>query len=176
MKRVYKFSLITYLSEDNIKKVIRDKKYDIRRCCYILHDQDENENHFHILLYTYNAHTFSSIRKWFSGFKGNTLCQEIKDDILAYEYLTHMNEVDKVKYDERNIVKYNWKDFDDIELDRSGYDILNDMLNRVPLRIIAKKYGKDFIYHYTAFRALYDDIVYISAESLDIEQQEFLKK
>ena len=167
MKRYYSISLISYLSKSKVDGVLKAHLKDIRRFAYILHDKDTKEDgtlkepHFHILLYTYNAHSISAFRKWFRGDQ-NTLAKIISDDISAYDYLTHFNEPSKYQYSADLIYKYNFKDIEECEQDNNGYDILELLLKGFPLRLIAKRYGKDFIYHYTAYRALMEDINFFS--------------
>ena len=159
--RIYKFDVVSYLNEEQVKRVLKAKLVDIRRYAYIIHDKEETDTHIHLLLYTYNAHTFSSIRKWFKHESINTFCQEIKDDIKAYEYLTHANDLDKYQYSESGIRFYNYDKPENTDYDNNGYEPLELMLKGTPLRLIAKKFGKNFIYHYTSYKALYDDIMLV---------------
>lgn len=162
------FYIMSYLSEKQIEKVLREKDKQIRAVAYAFHDKDENENHYHILLYCYSPHTLSSIEKWFNrsefvdekGMHINTLLQNCLSIKGSFNYLTHEDEQDKFHYDE-SIIKGH-----DIEFFKNAvyvdYDCLseaiNDLLSGVSLYDCVQRYGRDFIIHYGHIKTLLNDI------------------
>lgn len=173
--RVRCFSLISYLSEEQINEVIENHTNHLKAFAYIYHDLDLTEDgcfkqaHFHILLATYNAYSLETVRRWFLGFKDtenkeiNTFCERVLDKTHAYMYLTHSTEKaindGKHQYSVDDIHSCNSQYF----LDNSSSDdnillALNEMLDGVPLVEISKKYGRDFILHYGHIKTLFNDI------------------
>lgn len=156
--RLRKFGLVTYLDEHEVITALKNNIDKILRYAYAVHD-NENEsadNHIHILLYTYHPRSYNTVRNWFSK-RQNTFAKPILDDERAVDYLTHKNEPDKVQYSDSIIQKYNFV-VDNIVYDDNGYNILQAVLDKVPLRTIAKRFGRDFIYHYRAYKELAEDI------------------
>lgn len=173
--RVRCFSLITYLSQNEIEEVIQAHTQHIKAYAYIYHDMDLTDEghfkqaHYHILIATYNAYTLDTVRNWFLGFKDsnnldiNTFCERVLDKSQAYLYLTHETEKairdGKYKYSKEDIHSCNSTYF----LDNSVSDdcillALQEMLDGVLLCEIAKKYGRDFILHYGHIKTLFNDI------------------
>ena len=171
------FCLDSYLIEEQIQLVLLQHSNQIKVYAYALHDKDKYEDgsikepHYHIVLCLYNATTVSAVRRWFSGFTDeegkniNTLGQ-ISDDVFnSYDYLTHNTrkaiEEGKYLYSKDIIHTNNQKYFkanEDYEYDNMTLAIM-DMLNNVPLKILFKKYGRDFIIHYSACSKIVGDIL-----------------
>lgn len=173
--RVRCFSLITYLSQNEIEEVIQSHTQHIKAYAYIYHDMDLTEqgefkqSHYHILIATYNAYTTEAVRKWFLGFKDsndleiNTFCERVLDKSQSYKYLTHDTEKairdGKYRYSIDDIHSCNAQYFIDIfNSDDSILLALNEMLDGVPLCDIAQRYGRDFILHYGHIKQLFNDI------------------
>lgn len=171
------FSLTSYLTESQIQMVLLEHSSQIRTYAYALHNKDINEDkspkdeHYHIILVLYNATTITAVRRWFKGYtdnKGeeiNTLGQICKDIFNAYDYLTHSTKqaITDGKYQyTKDIVKSNdynyFKASTESEFDNMTLAII-DMLNNVPLRILFKKYGRDFIIHYSSCSKIVGDIL-----------------
>lgn len=167
--KLRKFGLVTYLDIETVKKTLHKNIDKIARYAYISHnnESEQTDNHIHILLYTYHANTYNAIKNWFPKSQ-NTFAKPILDDCKAVDYLTHINEPDKVQYNPDKIVAFNFE-LDNLVYDDNGYTILEDLLNNVPLRTIAKRYGKDFIYHYRAYRDLADDILFEESRPMILE-------
>lgn len=158
VQRLRKFGLVTYLDEHEVITALKKNIDKITRYAFAVHDNEKEsaDNHIHILLYTYHGHSYNAVRNWFSK-RQNTFAQPILDDERAVDYLTHKNEPDKVQYSDSIIQKYNFV-VEDILYDDNGYNILQAVLDKVPLRTIAKRFGRDFIYHYRAYKELAEDI------------------
>lgn len=171
--RVRKFSCITYLNETQLKTVLLEHRLQIRNYAYILHDKDINgdgelkQPHFHIIIITYNTCTVSAVRRWFFGYVDkdrkdiNTLGQVCNDIYSQYDYLTHKHNPEKYQYDSDNIVSLDNSYFlggvsGDID---TTAQMLFDFVNGVSFRTMAKKYGKNFIYHYSSLRILACDMI-----------------
>ena len=167
--RFRSFSLVSYLSVEDFEILLHRHISDIVRYAYVVHDRDLEDDmktpeqvHITCLLYTYNAHSVTAIRKWFSHSCGqNTLAQIPDNEFNAYDYLIHANakEPNKWHYDESDIVKYNFN-LEDLEQDDNGFAPLQMLLDGVDKRIVAKRFGRDFIYHYHAYKALAEDILF----------------
>lgn len=174
--RYRNFSLLTYLSPEQIEKVILKHDRQVKAYAYIIHDKDTNEfgelkeKHIHLLISIINNTTCEAIRNWFKGFEDknglqiNTLAQPMHDICGSYEYLTHeteqAREEGKYVYSKDNIKGNNLSYF----TDSSKQDIdnltlaIDDLLAGVPLDEVRKKYGRDFIMHYGHIKMLFNDI------------------
>lgn len=171
VQRIRKFGLVTYLDEHEVITALKKNIDKITRYAYAVHDNEKEsaDNHIHILLYTYHGHSYNAVRNWFSK-RQNTFAKPILDDESAVDYLTHKNEPDKVQYSDCIIQKYNFV-VDNIVYDDNGYNILQAVLDKVPLRTIAKRYGRDFIYHYRAYKELSEDILFEESREEFSEQK-----
>lgn len=171
-KRSRKFCLVTYLTESDLVSCLNNHQSSIRGFEYIFHDKDlqddgtPKEPHFHVNLILYDAKTLSVVRRWFQGVDvhgvdANTLGQICMDIGGAHDYLTHKENPDKFQYSSDDIVSSDTSLFEGT-VDQSedvAFLALNDMLEGVPLQDIAKRYGRDFIYHYGHIKQVYVDIV-----------------
>lgn len=171
-KRSRNFCLITYLTEDDLVSCLNNHQSSIRGFEYIFHDKDIKEDgtpkepHFHVNLILFSARKLVEIRRWFFGFDpqglpANTLGQICLDIGASHDYLTHKENPEKFQYNPDSIVSSDPTLFDrklDI-VDDVSWLALNDMLEGVPLQDIAKRYGRDFIYHYGHIKQVYVDIV-----------------
>lgn len=175
--RTRNFSLTSYLIEQQIQICLLQHSNQIKTYAYALHDKDTNEDgtvkepHFHIILCLYNATTVTAVRRWFSGYTDNngkeinTLGQKCNNIFSAYDYLTHSTSVaiEQGKYQyPKSIIQTNNKEYFKAD-ETSEYDNMTlaviDMLNNVPLRELFKKYGRDFIIHYSACAKIVGDII-----------------
>lgn len=177
-KRTRVFSLITYVGEENIKKVLQDHVRSLRAYAYILHDKDESVQHHHLLLRTYDAWTITQILKWFDKFKleinENTLGEPASDLHALRDYITHSDyesiKAGKHRYDVSEIVDYNM--FVLVE-NKDSYDetyaILNDVLLGVKTRELVRRYGKNYLYHITCFDIARDRILFDENRRMSFE-------
>lgn len=171
------FSLTSYLDEQQLQMCLLQHSNQIKVYAYALHDKDKNEDgtekepHFHIILCLYNATSITAVRRWFSGYKDkdnkdiNTLGQKCNNIFSAYDYLTHNTpqSIEQGKYQySKDIIKTNnlkyFKASEESEFDNMTLAII-DMLNNVPLRVLFKKYGRDFIIHYSSCSKIVGDIL-----------------
>lgn len=166
-KRTRVFSIVTYVSKVDIQDVIYSHSRSLRSFAYILHDQDEAEPHFHLLLRTYDAWSSTQIAKWFDKYKlkdnNNTFVEPATDLHALQEYITHSDyksiQEGKHQYSLDDVVDGGL--FDMIEK-KDAYDgtfeIVNAMLQGVPTRQLVRRYGKQLIYHYSQFCAIVEAI------------------
>lgn len=174
-KRYRNFCLMSYCTEEQIKKVMQKHDHQLKAHAYILHDKDLDENgkpktaHYHILLALVNATTVDAVRNWFNftdsnGLKVNTLGQQMHDTSGSFDYLTHetdeSREQGKYIYPATDIKGFNLEYFkDESQLNADSLtSALDDMLNGISLIDIYKRYGRDFIVHYGHIKSLFNDI------------------
>lgn len=174
ISKIRNWRLTSYLSEEQILKVIEEHETQIKAYAYALHDKDIIEEtgeiktpHYHILLALHNGNTLSGVLNWFSCFTDDdgreihTLGKEMNNRKGAYAYLTHntVASQNKYQYDESIIKSVNGEFF---QLDENKEDLLSlaveDLLAGTPLRVLASRYGRDFIIHYNHIKSLYIDI------------------
>lgn len=164
------FSLISYATEDDLKKVIHVHEEQIRYWCYIVHDKDRTDDgelkevHKHVLFDLYNANTCSAVKKWFSwcvddkGERANTLVEVGGDRQLLCEYLTHSNDGEKYQYSEKDIVNYP----DMILLsgvkarndEDKALNILDDMMLGMTYFELVRHYGREFIINCSRYEGM----------------------
>lgn len=166
-----KWSLVTYLPLCEIAKVFADKYDKLRAYAYMYHDKDDGkEPHTHVIIWTNTPYAGSTIKNWFRGVdaKGelaNTLAEPCKDINSMYRYLIHEDNPDKYQYDPEDRICSDPSQFeDDVQTD-DVWTAVDDLLNGVPLREVARRYGRDFIYHYSHIRTLVSDILQEEGQS-----------
>lgn len=172
-ERVYSHELITYATESEIRRRLKDE--NISHWCYIYHDKDINEStgelkeaHYHIIITLTRSKSPKKITEEWNGMtdeKGkevNTRVIGIEPNKLRerYEYLDHRYEENKYKYDSQDISKDNenyWSRYDN-SLDKITKNELlyNDLIaEEFSYKRMLIKYGHHFlIYHdkYTTMR------------------------
>ena len=169
MRKSRFFSFTTYATEKQIQKVVSLHVSSIRAFCYILHDQDEAEPHFHILMRMHSVWTTAQLVKWFadlkdkSGNKINTFCEVANDMESLKRYILHdteeAREAGKHQYSEDDI-----KDFGLCDLSErkdsydSSYEILLKVLSGANPRDLVRFYGRDYLYHYNCYHEIADKI------------------
>lgn len=172
-------ALISYAPVDFIQSVLDKHKNQIRAYSYILHDKfsefelahsetGHKEIHTHILLRLFASAPLSRVENWFLYFdsnekKVNTLAEGVlkKNIQILYEYQIHKNDPDKFQFSEDKRICSDESEFllESLTNDDVALSALNDMLDNVPLKYIAQRYGRDFIYHYSHIKILYNDII-----------------
>lgn len=177
-ERCRNFALITYHSEEVIKAVLTLNSDLIRHYAYILHDKDirtkENgevvpvEPHYHLLLNLNNAMTYTAVCKLFPK-EQNTMAQPMRDMSDCFNYLNHNDKPDKYQYDD-SLIKCDdldyWQGLKKGESADRVLNILDDILNGVSFRDLAKRYGRDLIINYYKYRQF----------AIEMQRQEDLQK
>ena len=159
-----KWSLVTYLRPDLIAKVFSEKVVQVRAYAYCTHNKDEGkEPHTHVVVWLNSSYSAASIKNWFRGVDekdelANTLAQPCKDMPSAFRYLTHKDNPDKYQYSDNDVICSDPSLFDETEQIDDTFAAVQDLLDGMPLADVAKRYGRDFIYHYSHIRQLVADI------------------
>ena len=195
MPKVRELFLISYLpSADIINDIIDKKIKSIKSYAFIYHDKDiylndilndKNEilhkkgdfkvPHFHIYLRFKTNREPEEIKRWFmpkelideNGLPYNCLSQKVKCSVACIDYLTHKNEPEKYQYSENDIVSYNIDSVLENDAIDNSIDIVEDMLTGFSTRELVKRYGRDFIYHYSSYSAIVAKIKFEDAISPD---------
>lgn len=173
--QAYNWLIVTYLNEDDLHRVLESKldKGIITQYAYINHDRDVTKDgelkkaHRHCIILCKSPVLGSRLQNWFKGLNdeggdSNTLIEKLKSKKGAFAYLTHENNPEKYQYSREEIICSDDDYFDNLEgkdTDKS-WETLEDLLNGMSLKDCAKKYGRDFIIHYSAYRTLANDIIY----------------
>lgn len=157
---------------------------------YIWHDKDGNEPHYHLLFQLKNNTTPSA---FLNAYNIKMHSEVATSPLLAFEYLTHKNDPDKYQYPFEDIVALDINKFQ--ALSSSGnednknlrtYDLLQDIINKVPLEEMVYKYGRDFVLNYKKYRdfalmlsnselVLNEEYLYLLSEMNDLKRLEKLK-
>lgn len=158
--RTRNFSIVTYLSKNAIEGFLNSPF--VKDYAYITHDSDVLEDgtpktaHTHIVITFRDAKTFSSVNKMFLRLKAeygaNTLIEPCIDLKQCLRYLVHADNPEKFQYDGRLVVSTYKLDCYNIEDDYSPTEaLLDDIINEVPLRVMVKRYGRDFVINYQKY-------------------------
>lgn len=137
------WSLVTYAGEDDFKFLLQACKH----WAYIYHDKDDVEPHWHLLCVFQNARAFEGLKSLIKS-KQNTFGEVIKSTLEdMYKYLTHDQQTDKQLYD-KSAVKCDdisfWENVGDDEQNITD-SLIDDILNGLSLRVLARRYGRDFM-------------------------------
>lgn len=176
-----KISILTYANKPQVETILERKKGAYTDYAYILHNKDNAPPHIHIFLSFASDRRGIDILKWFDNIideKGqivNTRFEPVKNSESLIDYLTHKNEQNKQKYEETDIIYSSEQARERLIEDTAdnGFNALDEMLNGVKLRDIARKYGKDFIRNYISYKTLKNDII---DEEKEIERRELKEK
>lgn len=166
-----KWSLVTYLPREALLARLSSLSGKVTAYAFILHDRDltsdgsPKEPHTHLLLRTACPLNLSTVRRWFAALDDDgkpitTTAQVCSDLDSAFQYLTHVNDPEKYQYDRDDIVCTDTSAFclDEGAPSDDMAAALADLLEGVPLREVAARYGRDFIIHYASIRLLVQDI------------------
>lgn len=169
IKKSRYFSLSSYATEKQIMKIMRKHVSSIRAFCYIHHNKEEAEPHYHVLLRTHSTWTVAQIARWFELLKDeegkyiNTFVEYANDMEGLKVYILHADkksiEAGKPLYDKSDIVDYGYNDLTDRKCScDNSYEIMQRMLLGENPRSLLRKYGRDFLYHISAYYDCLDRI------------------
>lgn len=147
---------VTYGTEEDIKKLIEyEKKFNLQAVAYILHDKEESEKHYHIIWRFENPRIENCIKKDYEyiGVKQNCFPNKCKSIYKAYRYLTHEDEKNKPKYEEKEIKGVNIEYIKQLaqesapkeQKEDSAMQIIDDIIDGISIRDMVTKYGRDFV-------------------------------
>lgn len=160
-------SFMTYATLEQINKVIYNHQSSIVSYCYICHDQDQTDVHYHLVIRTYDAWSPAQINKWFAFIKmeteQNTFNEPVADLAALETYLTH-TDAESVKQDKHPYDRALIKDFGLLSTSTchksydDTYEIMLAMQAGMNTRELVRRYGKKFLYHYSQFVAVKEAI------------------
>ena len=160
-------SFMTYATLEQINKVIYNHQSSIVSYCYILHDKDPTDIHYHLVIRTYDAWSPAQINKWFAFVKletdQNTFNEAVKDLASLEAYLTH-SDADSVEKGKHQYDRSEIKDFGLLSTSTchnsydDTYEIMLAMQAGMGTRELVRRYGKKFLYHYSQFVAVREAI------------------
>lgn len=171
--QAYNWFIITYLNEEDLHNILESKldKGIITNYAYINHDRDVTKEgelkkaHRHCIILCKSPVLGSRIQNWFKGIndeggESNTFVEKLKSKKEGFAYLTHENNPEKYQYSREDVICSDDDYFDSLEDKKTdkSWSALEDLLNGMSYRECARKYGRDFILHYNAYRTLVFDI------------------
>lgn len=173
-------SISTYASEEEIRRIIEEKKEYIKGVSYIYHDKDESTPHTHIALELKRSRKGGQILRWFDGAKdranpdtvANTKAQEVISVSALHDYFTHSDpdsrQQGKHQYTENDIkciegISDAWsyvtaweKAEERAEEKEQKADeteqLLQDIIDHVPQREMCRRYGRDYMKNYQSYK------------------------
>lgn len=191
-KRVRRFCITTYIDPEAVERFVRRSPW-IQHFALCTHNRDyeadgkQKQLHTHVILYTFNAHSSSGIRKNFDVFSAeyysklklepqNTLVQDCHSVVSQFRYLRHLDDPDKTPYEESEVITDNaqyWKELcktngmNDGAVN-TGLQMFDDICDGVSTREMILRYGKEYIYHARLFKECYVD--HINEEKLGCDE------
>ena len=158
------FSLVSYLSTNQIAEILQRKGTSVRAWAMIDHDKDGKTSHRHVILRTNSSWSLNQLLKWFTGTDAegnecNTFGEVVRDRTAICEYLTHENDEDKHHYDHAEIIDHGLCDLlPSSESADDTFEIVEKMTQGVSVRELVRLYGRDFVYHYGNYVAVVNAI------------------
>lgn len=180
----------TYVSSRRILEVLNQRKHQIKRWAFILHDKDvwDDESiahyaekygrecpyfvgerkipHYHVLLQLTSGAYVNQVRDWFWSPYGENTFDQICDKGLrpCYEYLTHQNYPNKHQYSSLEIISNDMDYFEKLiscpQTNDNLVQALGDMMDGFDTRYLVQEYGRDFIINFKNVKAVADAIHY----------------
>lgn len=170
-KRVRSFCCITYIHEEALIRFLKMSKW-VQHWAICPHDKDLNvdgspkQDHIHIVLYTYNAHSSSAIQKNFDRYSQqiyqytdydwqNTLVEECLNMVSQYRYLLHQDNPEKYQYNpirRKSDSDFYWFNLENTSgltsvIENKGMAIVQDIIDGVSERDLVARYGNAYIWH-----------------------------
>lgn len=159
------FAGVTYLCMEDLIEALQGKATSIRAWAAIDHNKDNKEPHRHFILRTHSTWTPSAVCKWFprnedaSGKEVNTMVEVVRDRQGIADYLTHENDEGKYHYDKSEIIDHGLADIvPSGTTNDDTFEIIEMMLQGVSTRELVRLYGRDFLYHFGAYKAVVEQI------------------
>lgn len=173
IKKYRNFSGSTYLSIEQVISVISQHQKIVKYFACILHDKDLHDDgtkkvaHVHFMILCHYPYPLSSVLSWFQGFSDcneksiNTFVEPCTSPLSMYTYFMHKDNPDKVKYDENDIISSDPLYFHSEECDcieDNAFGALEMLRSGFSIYDVAKRYGRDFIIHYSSYKTILQDI------------------
>lgn len=188
-------SLITYAKPEDVERILAEKAEQMEHAFWIPHDKDEAAPHIHVVVGLVNSRKPNEVSNWFKkcvndeGVAQNTLAEPVISCEDIVEYLTHEDEksVQKGKHQytqedirvSRGTIEAFRKEKTEFQRHAEAKakqeakedeceQLLDDIIEGVSCRTMARKYGRDFMKNHKAYRE-YAAMVVLE-ESGDIEK------
>ena len=158
--RSYLFSLVTYLTDDEIRQVLYAHQKSILHYAWILHDKDVNEigepltPHRHLVLHLKSQSIPERIHNWFCYFDSNTFVEVGRSRPALGQYLIHENAESKVQYDISNVFSNDIDYWFQPDAEKKSYQICCDIMSGASTRELVQKYGREYIINQHAYRSI----------------------
>lgn len=158
------FSLVSYLTTNQLTEIMQRKGVSVRAWAMIDHDKDIKDAHRHLVMRTNSSWKPSQVLKWFigtdeAGKDCNTFIEVVHDRTAICEYLTHENDPDKYHYDHSEVIDHGLCDLlPSSESADDTFEIVEKMTQGVSVRELVRLYGRDFVYHYGNYVAVFNAI------------------
>lgn len=149
--RSRQWSLVTYASVVEFAPLLNQCEHS----AYIYHDKDGVEPHYHILCVFKNPRALKGIQDTIKSDQ-NTLGEPVKSSLEEmYKYLTHERETDKVLYPKESVVCDSVSFWETLTAEEGAItdSLIDDILQGLPLRLLARRYGRDYMRNYKAYIA-----------------------
>lgn len=184
MERYHNFELILYYKPTIFNSIIEQDK-NILHYAYIFHDKDvvttddinnndrytindlnkPKEPHYHLLINFKDAKTFNSCLTKFTIPSYSTRVIPILENNKRdrYEYLYHLNHPNKFQYASELIVTNSsnfWLNASSSNNEKT-INLINDIINKRPLREMLETYGRDFVINYNKYVSFASELVAI---------------
>ena len=149
--RSRQWSLVTYASVDEFMKLcVQAEHY-----AYVCHDKDGVAAHYHVLLVFKNPRALKGLQDVI-GSDQNTFGEPVKSSLEEmYKYLTHERVTDKVLYPKESVVCDSVSFWESLVADEGSItdSMIDDILQGLPLRLLARRYGRDYMRNHKAYIA-----------------------
>mgnify|MGYP005788592293 FL=1 len=148
--RSRQWSLVTYASVAEFAPLLNQCEH----YAYIYHDKDGVEPHFHILCVFKNPRALKGIQDTIKSDQ-NTLGEPVKSSLEEmYKYLTHERETDKVLYPKESVVCDSVSFWETLTAEEGSItdSLIDDILQGLPLRLLARRYGRDYMRNFNAYK------------------------
>lgn len=172
-------ALISYAKADDVERILNEKSELLNYAFWILHDKDNATPHIHLVVGLTTSRKIDEVANWFKkctndeGVVQNTIGEPVIDCSSIVDYLTHSDvkskQAGKHQYTVEDI-KVSRGSIDDFAKEKTDKQrreeaeaklvakadeceqLLNDIIDNVSCREMARRYGRDFIKNHKAYR------------------------
>lgn len=154
-QRFYTHAIVSYARLEELMPLFNQANH----YCYILHDKDKTDVHYHIIATFPIQKSINAVRKMPASVS-NTFSQPLDDVNKLLDYFTHKDEEGKAEYDASGIVyddlSYWQKRMSSGDVDVPSNDMFVDDLlaSTVTIEFMSRKYGRDFMKNYKTYMSL----------------------
>lgn len=152
------FSCVFYGQFDELQFVLMKSKHYV----YILHDMEDTDPHYHIVIQFHNQRTITAVVKDFVS-RANVQVELVRGLSGTIDYLTHENNPEKYQYSRDRLrsdsLSYwlskcidNQKISKEDEIEHFCEDLVSLCHGTITLKAMACRYGRDFIKNFNSYR------------------------